>query len=139
MEKAMTGGGMSQSNQAKKLKIKPDEDKKTHKEVTLDSPTSTDMQKSFLIASADPSFDLMTQLKKKKNNFGFGGTTFNSFGLNMALSQKGKQRVCGIRPNPRDGHSGVMFAEKMIIFAGDRHHMPFNDMFVLDLEAELDR
>lgn len=86
MEKAMTGGGISKrAEAAKKLQIKPEENKKTHKEVTLDSPTSTDMQKSFLIASADPSFDLMAQLKKKKNSFGYGGT-FNSFGLNMALS-----------------------------------------------------
>ena len=73
----------------------------------LDSPTSTDMQRSLLIASADPSFDFMTQLKRKKNNFGFGGTQYNAFGLNMALSQKGKLRVPGIRPNPRDGHSVV--------------------------------
>ena len=52
----------------------------------LDSPTSTDMQKSLLIASADPSFDYMAQLKRKKNNnFGYG-SSHNSFGLNMALS-----------------------------------------------------
>lgn len=67
----------------KKLKIPNEETKKPHKEVKLDSPTSTDMQRSLLIASADPSFDFMAQLKRKKNNFGFGGSTHNSFGLNM--------------------------------------------------------
>jgi len=24
----------------------------------------------------------------------------------------------------------------LIIFGGDRHHMPFNDLYVLDLESE---
>ena len=27
----------------------------------------------------------------------------------------------------------------MVIFGGDRHHMPFNDFFVLDLASELER
>ena len=93
---------------AKKITLPSEESKKLSKgDVKLDSPTSTDMQRSLLIASADPSFDFMTQLKRKKNNFGFGGTQYNAFGLNMALSQKGKLRVPGIRPNPRDGHSVV--------------------------------
>ena len=57
----------------------------------------------------------------------------------MAYSQKGKMRVCGIRPNPRDGHGAVIHNGHMIIFGGDRHHMPFNDMFALDLPSEFDR
>ena len=28
---------------------------------------------------------------------------------------------------------------RMIVFGGDRHHMPFNDMFALDLVNEFDR
>ena len=27
----------------------------------------------------------------------------------------------------------------MIVFGGDRHHMPFNDMFALDLKGEIER
>ena len=123
----------------KKHKLPLEENKKPHKEVKLDSPTSTDMQRSLLIASADPSFDFMAQLKRKKNNFGFGGATHNSFGLNMQLSQKGKLRVCGIRPNPRDGHTTVLHNGLMLIFGGDRHHMPFNDLFALDLPNEIER
>ena len=42
----------------KKLKISLEESKKP-KEVKLDSPTSTDMQRSMLIANADASFDFM--------------------------------------------------------------------------------
>ena len=122
----------------KKL-IKVEESKKAHKEVALDSPTSTDMQRSLLIAGADPSFEFMAALKRKRNNFGFGSSTHNTFGLNMSLSQKGKYRICGIRPFPRDGHSSVVHEGKMIVFGGDRHHMPFNDMFVLDVPSEFDR
>ena len=59
------------NGQPKKIKINYEESKKKH-EVKLDSPTSTDMQKSMLIARADPSFDFMAQLKRKKNNLGFG-------------------------------------------------------------------
>ena len=93
----------------------------------------------MLIAQADPSFDYMAQLKRKKNNFGFGMSNHNAFGLNMALSQKGKSKVCGIRPMPRDGHTGLVHNGMMIVFGGDRHHMPFNDMFALDMPGEFDR
>jgi len=123
-----------------KMKLPPEESKKPQKEVTLESPTSINMQRSLLIANADPSFDFMAHLKKKKNNFGtFGINQHNSFGLNMSLSQKGKSRVSGIRPMPRDGHSCTIYNNLMVGFGGDRHHMPFNDLFVLDLDSELER
>ena len=57
----------------------------------------------------------------------------------MSLSQKGKSRVSGIRPMPRDGHSCIIYNDLMIGFGGDRHHMPFNDLFVLDIGAELEK
>ena len=91
----------------------------------------------MLIAQADPSFDYMAQLKRKKNNFGFGMSNHNAFGLNMALSQKGKSKVCGIRPMPRDGHTGLVHNGMMIVFGGDRHHMPFNDSYVFNLSNEM--
>ncbi len=43
----------------------------------------------------------------------------------------------GKRPAARDGHTGVIFGKYLIIFGGDRHHMPFNDTFVLDVKGEL--
>ena len=39
------------------------------------------------------------------------------------------------QPAGRDGHSGCLIGGKWVIFGGDRHHMPFNDTFVLDLKA----
>lgn len=135
-------GGARRNNFAannQPLKIKVEETKKkVEKEVVLDSPTSVEMLKSFLIQRADPSFDVMAQIKRKKNSFGFG-VNYNAFGLNMALSQRGKSRVSGIRPMPRDGHTGILADNYMIVFGGDRHHMPFNDMFALDLAAEMDK
>lgn len=85
-DKSVMKNGMPQQ-QPKKIKLPSEESKHPKKDVKLDSPTSTDMQRSLLIANADPSFDFMAHLKKKKNNFGtFGGATHNSFGLNMTLS-----------------------------------------------------
>jgi Tol biopolymer transport system component len=37
------------------------------------------------------------------------------------------------QPPGRDGHSSYLHDGKWIIFGGDRHHMPFNDTYVLDL------
>ena len=37
-------------------------------------------------------------------------------------------------PQARDGHSTIVYENMLIVFGGDRHHMPFNDLFVLDLE-----
>ena len=44
--------------------------------------------------------------------------------------------VDGQRPAARDGHSGVVFDNKLIVFGGDRHHMPFNDFHYLLIDQE---
>ena len=46
-------------------------------------------------------------------------------------------KVHGRRPAARDGHTGIVVGDLLIVFGGDRHHMPFNDTSVLDLRAEL--
>jgi hypothetical protein len=46
-------------------------------------------------------------------------------------------KVAGKRPMARDGHTGLVFGDNFIVFGGDRHHMPFNDIFMLDLKKEL--
>ena len=41
------------------------------------------------------------------------------------------------RPPARDGHSGMLVRGKYIyVFGGDRHRMPFNDSYLLDIEEE---
>ena len=43
--------------------------------------------------------------------------------------------VPGKKPTPRDGHSAVVDSHGyMYVFGGDRHHMPFNDLYMIKLE-----
>ena len=51
--------------------------------------------------------------------------------------EKKKGFFSGVRPAARDGHSADVFGKYLIIFGGDRHHMPFNDLHFLDIEAEV--
>ena len=38
------------------------------------------------------------------------------------------------KPTPRDGQSAVIDKNRyMYIFGGDRHHMPFNDLYMIKL------
>ena len=45
--------------------------------------------------------------------------------------------VKGKRPPARDGHTGIVFDNFMIVFGGDRHQMPFNDTYVFDMRSEM--
>ena len=45
-------------------------------------------------------------------------------------------KILGKKPAARDGHTGVVYGDLFIVFGGDRHHMPFNDTFMLNLKAE---
>ena len=67
------------------------------------------------------------------NNTTMGG--YNTHGTHNESINYGKNK--GKRPAARDGHTGIVFGKFLIIFGGDRHHMPFNDSFALDVKAEL--
>jgi|Transcript_28820 hypothetical protein len=43
-----------------------------------------------------------------------------------------KRRV----PHARDGHSAVVIRNFMYIFGGDRHQMPFNDLYCYAIQEE---
>lgn len=63
----------------------------------------------------------------------------NSVGNNSTfVTQEGSlNKLQGHRPAPRDGHSANIFGgDYLVVFGGDRHHMPFNDLFILDLRKE---
>jgi hypothetical protein len=88
------------------------------------------MKNSFIIKNADPSFDsYYNSMKKRKNNntssFIMGGSTEGAYG-----------KISGRRPAARDGHTGVIAGELFLVFGGDRHQMPFNDIYMLDLKKE---
>jgi hypothetical protein len=47
-------------------------------------------------------------------------------------------RVVSFNPKPRDGHTGIMLNDtEYLVFGGDRHHMPFNDLSGIDLSLEI--
>jgi hypothetical protein len=42
--------------------------------------------------------------------------------------------VAGKKPTARDGHSAVVDSQgNMFVFGGDRHHMPFNDLYMIQI------
>lgn len=110
--------------------------KEKKKESGLASPTSISMQNTFIIMNADESFDqYYAHMRKRKA--GMTGTMGDSMGHG---GSPGANRECifgvvsGVQPAARDGHSceisenGLMF-----VFGGDRHHMAFNDLYLLKL------
>ena len=105
----------------------------------LESPTSVSMKNSFIIKNNDPNFDhYSNQMKKGKRHGGQGLGTGNIFGLNFGEASGNMSRQGGKRPPARDGHTSVLYNGLYFIFGGDRHHMPFNDLFALDIDAEFE-
>lgn len=49
------------------------------------------------------------------------------------LEAKPELRKLGKNPTPRDGHAAVVAFNSLIVFGGDRHRMPFNDLLILPL------
>jgi Galactose oxidase, central domain len=99
------------------------------KQVKLDSPTSVIMQDSFLIKNHNASnFDsYFKSMKKRHPTFGKEASPHRT-SLHYG-------KVQGKKPPARDGHTGVIVGDVMIVFGGDRNRMPFNDTFKLDIRA----
>jgi len=88
------------------------------------------MMNSFIVKNADESFDnYYHHMKRRKGHHG-GGT-----GLDMTMSLENKfGLVFGRKPTARDGHSANVDSDGfMFVFGGDRHHMPFNDLYMIKL------
>ena len=117
--------------------------------IELKSPTSISMKNSYIIKNADPSFDAYYNSMRKRSKFLLNGgnsiapgTTLTTIAENpvptaaagSTLNAPG--RVAGKRPMARDGHTGLVCGDHFVVFGGDRHHMPFNDLFLLDLRKE---
>ena len=102
------------------------ENKQNEQEIRLESPCSNRMKNSFLIKNADPSFDRAFQSMKKRN-------------LEKANIDNTQQvtKTSGKRPAARDGHAIELVNDKLFVFGGDRHHMPFNDFHLLDIRSEI--
>ncbi|CAI2366389.1 unnamed protein product [Moneuplotes crassus] len=124
----------------KLIKKKRKEESQLNDQTLLSTPTSLSMQNSFLINSINKAY--MDRLFKKnrktasKNRGSFKSRFDPSVDLSPAKRQYGK--VPRFNPKPRDGHTGIMLNEReYIVFGGDRHHMPFNDVSAIDLSLEI--
>ena len=120
----------------KALKKKREMEKNPLEDSMLTSPTSLSMKNSFLIKNSNKGFDNYFSTQKRRKL----GSSFSPDITNLSPSKVPRNsKVQGVRPRPRDGHSADLFGKYMIIFGGDRHHMPFNDLFSLNLDSELNK
>lgn len=108
-----------------------------NKQVRLESPTSSRMQDSFVIQNHNnANFEAYYRgMKRRQQSHGRGNIEVTSIGKRSELLYG---KLQGRRPTARDGHTGIIIEDMMIVFGGDRHHMPFNDTFMLDIGAEFD-
>jgi len=121
-----------------------DADRFLGRQTLAESPTSMKMKNTFLLKHNNPSFDNYAAMMKKRRfsvtmPAQFGGSSAakaDETGSSAVLSKMQREmalKINPINPQARDGHACVLFDGKMVIFGGDRHHMPFNDLFLLDL------
>lgn len=92
----------------------------------LSTPTTENLRNTFVIKNSTESFDhYYAQMRKRK-----GETQKNK------ASIQAQAKTCmkpTLRPTARDGHSALIHKNRLFIFGGDRHHMPFNDTFSIGL------
>lgn len=112
---------------------------KENKESGLASPTSVTMQTSFIIKNADESFDAYHQQMKKRKlgahtegmGASMGGPTQGSLGHGPSGGDI-SYGVVPVSPSARDGHSAEISVDgALLVFGGDRHLMPFNDLYMM--------
>jgi len=91
------------------------------------TPTSVSMKNSFIVKNSDDSFIAYGKAMDKRHKKN-AAETITSVANKSAL-------VRGNKPTPRDGHSATVDSRGyMFVFGGDRHHMPFNDLYMIKLE-----
>ena len=123
--KLKTSTGVRKSPKKKILALRSKEEVQV---IKLESPTSISMKNSFLIKNADPSFDKCYNQMKKRN--------MEKTGIETIMVDQTK--TPGKRPAARDGHTGLVIDDSFYVFGGDRHHMPFNDFYMLNVRAEFE-
>mmetsp|Transcript_322 Transcript_322/g.360 ORF Transcript_322/g.360 Transcript_322/m.360 type:complete len:183 (+) Transcript_322:703-1251(+) len=125
---------LRKQKQLKALKKKRNNDKNPLEDSMLTSPTSLSMKNSFLINNTGKGFENYFQTNKKRKL----GASISPDIVNLSPTKAPRNsKVSGTRPRPRDGHSALLWEGSMVIFGGDRHHMPFNDLFTLNIAREI--
>jgi hypothetical protein len=88
------------------------------------TPTTSAMINSGILKGADKTFDLYyNQIRKKKKPNLQNESVYGC--------------IRGRIPPARSAHSAVIYRDKMIVFAGDRYQVAYNDLFLLDLKSEI--
>merc|ERR1719263_2197430 len=130
---AKKGNTLNLEKTATKKDAAKQEDKK---DSGLASPTSISMQNSFIIQNADESFDAYFHtMKKRKQHGGMVDSISPAIGGSPGEGHASFGVVSGMQPDAREGHSTDVDADGyMMVFGGDRHHMPFNDMHMYHIK-----
>ncbi|CAI2360532.1 unnamed protein product [Moneuplotes crassus] len=142
------GKNLTLTQLEKKVKEKRRAQEHISEETLLTSPTSLSMKNSFLIKTAGKAFDnyahQVQKRNRKKHSFNLNSNnlpdysaSYNNLGSGQAY-EKSMGKVEASLPKPRDGLSGNIYNDRyLVIFGGDRHHVPFNDLYTLDLAKEM--
>ena len=138
MKKTLNKGATMTSKKAATVDktVKKEDKKETEKKDSgLASPTSISMQNSFIIQNADESFDAYFHtMKKRKQHGGMGDSVSPAIGGSPGEGSASFGVVSGMQPDAREGHScDVDVDGYALVFGGDRHHMPFNDLHLINL------
>lgn len=99
--------------------------------------------------NAGPTFDnyQKNMVAKKKAAASFimqGNSPTQAFGMNNSgnspnnpnVNTKNIYGIVPARPAARDGHSSIISNGRFIVFGGDRHQCPFNDLHILEIDKE---
>jgi hypothetical protein len=147
----MKGGGKSPNNVASGVTAttllsskKKRKEAETSVDIKLEDPTSVQLMNSYLIQKSGSTFDnYLNVIRAKRKSSApkpLNLTMSNTTGPRPFDETNQKNcygKVQYRRPQARDGHTGVIFEDNLIIFGGDRHHMPFNDLYFLRLGRQL--
>lgn len=70
--------------------------------------------------------------KTKKKIVSFFDNVLGADFLKVKIPIQGK--LTGHKPCARDGHTSLVYGNRMIVFGGDRHKMSFNDLYSLNMK-----
>ena len=113
-----------------------------------ESPTNMKMMNTSLMKNNNPSFDNYALQMKKRKLGTLAGSSFKnrskddlsvggdplSVSAAHDFEDPSTLKINQLVPQARDGHSTVLHKDMLVIFGGDRHHTPFNDLFMVDLD-----
>ena len=125
-------------NNMRKLRRKDneDEDRFLKGNGVNESPTNMKMKNTTILQNSNASFDNYAAMMKRRkaSHKHLEGLPEGSSFQDGEEKEEDALKINKKNPQARDGHIACLYESKMLIFGGDRHHMPFNDLFLLDID-----